>query len=251
MPGKRINLEIHIDLKVVLMGQKAPVSFKRHDTCTECAGSGLLKDKQQSQCKDCGGSGSRSSYQRTGNAEIKSMWPCGSCKGRGKWVAPEDSCKVCSGHGLVLNDYSVDINIPKGINESVEIVARGEGSMGSNGGPRGDVYVRCIVKPDDRFVRERIDLITELPISYTQACLGANLSIELLDGSLQPVEIPPHWNGEEIVITGQGLPDLRSIAKGNLKVKIRIKTPKSLTEEYRALLEQMSNLEKINDAQNN
>jgi molecular chaperone DnaJ len=155
------------------------------------------------------------------------------------------------GSGATRERAEVELNIPAGMTEDAELVVREAGHRGQDGGPRGDIYIRCLVQEHETFSRNGIDLLTELSISYVQACMGDKIPLLMPNGSSEEIKIPSSWNGSEIVIDGKGFPVLRTTNRGNLRVKIRVKTPLTLTDEYISLLNKMAQLENSYDAQDN
>lgn len=249
--GQDIHVKMSVSLKDVYSGGAKKLSILRTNSCNKCTGTGLKTGKTKVDCPSCKGRGSTERVTRSGNITQVMITTCSACHGKGQWVNAGDRCETCSGKGSVGRMHDININIPPGIHDGVEIIARGEGNIGTNGGDRGDVYVRCITEEHDIFKRNQHNLIAEWPISYVEACLGGSVTVELLDGSKEEITIKPLYKGEVIELKGKGLPVLRSHIRGNLILIFKITTPEILTADYQSLLEEMAKLEKNNyDAQN-
>lgn len=234
--GRDIVAEISLDLHEVAFGTTKSVSFQRHEICSRCQGSGAKPGTRPEVCRYCGGRGRIT--QSAGFFTIQT--DCPACQGRGQMI--RDTCPECRGQGVVLETVSRQIQVPAGVDQNTRLRLRGEGELSPDGGPRGDLY--CVVRIKDHpiFKRDGANLICRVPISYTQACLGAVIDIPTLEGQ-ESLTIPPGTqNGAVFVLSGKGLPS-RSRRRGDLLVEVYIEVPKKLSARYEKLLRELAELE--------
>ena len=182
-------------------------------------------------CATCGGNGRVRAAQGFFSIERT----CPTCHGRGQTIS--DPCPKCAGQGRVVEERSLSVNIPAGIEDGTRIRLAGEGEAGLRGGPSGDLYIFLSVKPHAFFQREGADLFCTVPISMTTAALGGKFEISTMDGTKSRVTVPEGTQqGREMRLRGKGMPLLRSSQFGDLYVRIAIETPQNLTKRQRELL---------------
>jgi molecular chaperone DnaJ len=165
---------------------------------------------------------------------------CPTCSGSGRLI--EKQCEQCSGAGRVIEERTLEVEIPPGIHDGQRIRLTGEGHSGTPGGRAGDAYVEVHVRNDDRFVREGNDVYTTIDLTFTQAALGATVSVPTLEGSAELTFEPGTQPGEVRVLRGKGLPVLQGFGRGNQRVLVGVTVPRQLTEEQRRLLEEFDGL---------
>ena len=237
MQGNDVRCNLTIDLHEAARGVTKEVTFRRAETCTTCNGSGCKPGKSPERCPYCGGSGHI--VQSTGFFSIQTT--CPKCRGQGAIIT--HPCTDCRGRGLVPQTVKREIKIPAGVDTNTQLRMQGEGERSPEGGPPGDCYVFITVKPHPLFQREEYDLICEVPISYPQAALGAEIEIPTLDGR-EKITVPPGTqNGDVITLHGRGMPLPRRSIAGNLRIVVYIEVPRQLKPEHRKLLEQLAELE--------
>lgn len=244
--GENIHIVLDITLKELLKDTKKAFSFVRRDPCDICRGMGLAQGKTRTTCRVCHGSGHTVRAYRHGPAHIREQTICTNCNGRGQSISASDACNSCNGVGTKNVTHQADVIVPAGMTVLHVIPVYQQGHCGSNNGGRGDVIVRLNIA-QDRFDRypNGTDLSLVLPISYVHACLGGPISVEMLDGSMQKLEIPPLCqNQRNFVIEKQGLPHIDSHQRGSLIVSVNLEVPKSLSPEQKELLEKLKLLEK-------
>ena len=233
-PAKGYDLETTVELSLaeIAGGTEKTIEFTRQDTCPDCSGSGSAKGKSPSRCPVCKGSGQ---VQKTGlGGFFQMVSTCSNCRGSGQIIT--NPCKKCKGTGLVAKKRTVTVKIPAGVHEGQGIRVAGEGEPGNRGGPRGDLYCYVRVKPHPFLVRDGNDLVATVPVSFTQAALGASIDVPSLNGTRQ-LKIPPGTqHGSIFRIKGEGVPDLRSHRRGDELVRITVEIPKNLTNEQEKLL---------------
>jgi molecular chaperone DnaJ len=164
--------------------------------------------------------------------------PCPTCRGKGTLI--DSPCKNCRGTGLVKKRREISVKIPAGIDEGYQLRLRGEGETAANGGSSGDLYVLVHVVPHELFMREGDNLLYALIMNYPQAALGAEVSVPTLEGPITVKIHPGTQPGEVIRLKGKGMPRFRGYGKGDLLVRIGISVPEKLTQQQRALLEQLA-----------
>ena len=235
--GADVRCNLTIDLHEAARGVTKEITFRRHEACNTCHGSGAKPGKAPERCPYCGGSGRIT--QSTGIFSIQTT--CPKCRGEGMIIT--DPCPDCRGHGLIQQTVNREIKIPAGVDTGMRLRMQGEGERSSNGGPPGDCYVFISVKPHPLFQRDGQDLICRVPISYPQAALGAEIEIPTLDGR-EKVTIPAGTqNNDIIMLRGRGMPIPRRSIAGDLHIQVYIEVPRKLKPEHRKLLQHLADLE--------
>jgi molecular chaperone DnaJ len=235
--GYDIETQIELTLQEVLTGVEKGITFKRRDFCTACSGRGTEPGHDEQRCPACQGQGQVS--QMGGFFRI--MTTCPQCQGRGKVIT--HPCKKCKGSGREVKSRTLSVKIPAGIRDGQAIRLEGEGEPGTSGGPRGDLYCYAKVEPHPFLLRNDDDLVIRLPISFSQAALGATVEVPSLSGK-KNMEIPPGTqHGTVLQIKGQGLPDLRTGRRGSLLVQVLVEIPKKLSKDQEKLLRDFAKTE--------
>jgi molecular chaperone DnaJ len=238
--GADIAARVEIDLAEVATGTKREVPFGVAVPCDRCAGSGAEPDTPVTTCPTCGGSGRVRQVSRSVFGEFVRAGTCPTCSGAGKLI--EHPCDKCNGAGRVLDERTLEVEIPAGIHDGQRIRLSGEGHAGTAGARSGDVYVEVHVRPDERFVREGNDVYTTVDLTITQAALGATVTVPTLSGDTEMAFDPGTQPGEVVVLRGRGLPVLQGFGRGNQRVLVNVTVPRRLTDEQRQLLEEFERL---------
>jgi molecular chaperone DnaJ len=229
--GYDLETQVELTLAEVATGTEKTIEYERQDRCDACKGSGA-KAGGDVVCVQCGGQG-RVAQQGFGGM-FRMVTACPNCRGRGKVI--KDPCATCRGSGRQVKKRVVTVKIPAGVHEGQAVRVTGEGEAGEAGGPSGDLHCYVAVKPHSIFSRHNNDLVCQIPISFTQAALGARLDVPTLKGAEQ-LDVPPGTqHGEVFKLKGKGLPDLRSSRNGDELVQILIEVPKKLTDKQRQIL---------------
>jgi molecular chaperone DnaJ len=238
--GADVQTEVKIDLIEAAHGTSKIVRFMRHQRCDVCGSSGARPGTKPETCRYCGGRGRV--VQSTGVFSIQTT--CPSCHGDGRMI--REKCTECRGSGYVPKKVTHKIDIPAGVDTGTQMRLTGEGEPSPNGGPPGDCY--CFIKVDEHplFHREGQNLICQVPIAFSQAALGAKIDVPTLDGKEFLDIAPGTQTGEVFTLTGRGMPDLRSRARGNLLVQVHIEVPKKISEQHEKILRQLAEVEKNN-----
>lgn len=229
--GADLRYNMEITLEEAFSGKTAQIRVPTSITCDACSGSGAKPGSKPTTCATCGGSGRVRAAQGFFSIERT----CPTCQGRGQTIS--DPCGKCGGQGRVVEERSLSVNIPSGIEDGTRIRLAGEGEAGLRGGPSGDLYIFLSVKPHAFFQREGADLFCTVPISMTTAALGGKFEISTMDGTKSRVTVTEGTQqGREMRLRGKGMPLLRSSQFGDLYVRIAIETPQNLTKRQRELL---------------
>jgi molecular chaperone DnaJ len=237
-PGRDLQITVELDLLEAFRGIQKTLTIPREETCGECGGSGARAGTRPAPCRRCGGHGAV--LQGAGFFRIQQT--CGACGGRG--VVITDPCNRCHGQGTVEVERQVPVNIPPGVDSDVSIRVSGEGESGQPGAPPGDLYVVIRVRKHPLFVRQGLDLHCEVPVTFSQAALGSPLEVPALDGKLLTVTLKRGTqSGDEVRVSGKGMPHLRGGRPGDLVVHVRVLTPRNLTKRQEELLRELDEID--------
>ncbi len=232
--GVSIEVEVEIDLTEVATGVEKTLRFERIDFCDRCGGRGGEPGSRPATCRTCGGYGQVERQTTMGFFVTRSVIDCPTCHGRGQVITRP--CRKCRGTGRHPKECVVTVKIPPGVHDGQRIRLRGEGEPGASGMSRGDLYCVVRVREHPFFVRDGDNLICRLPISFTQAALGAQVEVPTLTGTT-PLKIPPGTqHGDTFRLAGQGLPNLQSGRRGDEIVQVIVEIPRKLTREQQELL---------------
>jgi molecular chaperone DnaJ len=212
------------------------------DACGGCSGSGAAAGTTPVRCGTCGGAGEVRRVQRSFLGQLVSVMPCPDCGGEGRRI--EEACSVCGGRGVERTTREIEVTVPPGVSSGDYLTLRGQGNAGPRGGPRGDVLVVLDVQEDPRFLRDGPDLIHELPITFSQAALGAELEVPTIDGVARLKVMPGTQSGRLLRMRGRGLPHLQAAGRGDLIIRVVVWTPTDLTPEQERLLRQLAKVER-------
>jgi len=240
--GADLREDITLEFEESVFGTDTKVTVRRHETCEECRGSGAAPGKAPVQCRTCAGQG-QVRYQQSFLSVTRT---CPTCQGLGSIIT--DPCQKCKGEGRVLRQKSVDAKIPAGVEDGTRIRFTGLGEGGLHGGPAGDLYVVLHVKQHPFFEREGNDLHCVIPISFTQAALGAEISIPTLEGD-HKLKVPDGTqSGSRTRIRSKGVPVLNGHGKGDLFVEFHVQTPQKLSKRQRELLQELEGITKVENS---
>lgn len=239
--GQDLLFRLAIDFMEAVNGTEKKIKPNRVVNCATCRGSGLQSGKSAVQCTTCHGTGVLSQQQRTPMGIMMTQRPCSACHGQGEII--KDPCQTCRGSGKVNSSETLTVKIPAGINEEERLVLRGEGAAGENGGPNGDLYVEVIIRPHPIFHRQGNNTYCDLPLTYAQAALGAEVEIPTVYGKEKYTIKPGTQAGDEICLSGKGIAYINNANKrGDHYAKVKIEVPRHLSEEQRLALEKFDAL---------
>ncbi len=235
MRGSDIHQRVTISFEEAAFGCKKDISYGRVEKCPECEGSGAKKGTTVDTCQTCHGTGQVRVQQRTMLGMMQTTRPCEECNGTGKKI--KDPCGYCKGKGYVKNSKKFEITIPAGIDDGQRVAARKQGDAGRNGGEAGDLIVTVIVRPHPIFERDGYNIYCEVPITFAEAALGAELQIPTLEGK-ETYKIPEGTqHGTSFTMKGKGIPYINNNKmRGDLIFTVAIETPKGLSEAQKDLL---------------
>ncbi len=236
--GADIRFDLTVEFEEAVLGAEREIEVSRHETCTRCHGSGAEPGTSPVRCPTCNGAGEVRQRQQTIFGTFVNVTTCPRCQGTGEVVTTP--CQRCKGEGLETVTRKLRVQIPAGVDDGTRIRLPGEGEPGLRGGPPGNLYVFLTVKPHKIFQRSDDNLLLELPITVTQAILGAEVEIPTLDGP-KTIRIPAGVQpGKVLRLRGLGVPHLRRNGRGDLLVTINVRIPTQLSDEQRRLVQQLS-----------
>ena len=237
MRGENVGTRLEVTFEEAAFGAEKEVSVQRIENCSACSGTGSA-DGAMETCSACRGTGQVRTTQNIMGMAIQSTTTCPQCSGRGKII--KNPCNTCRGKGKVRRTHKLKVNIPSGVDAGQSVRVRGEGCVGANGGPSGDLLVEIAIKRHPIFKREGTEVYCEVPITFTQAALGAEIEIPTLDGKVK-YEIPEGTQtGKEFVLAGKGVPRVNDPRRrGNHHFFVVVETPTKLTKEQKELLRQL------------
>lgn len=229
--GSDLRYDLDISLEEAARGVEKEINFRRATACDRCGGSGAEPGSGKSTCGTCGGAGRVISNR--GFFQVQQT--CPTCSGAGQSI--DTPCKKCSGEGRTMQNSSIKLRIPAGVDTGSKLRSAGNGEAGLNGGPSGDLYIVIHVRDHEIFERHDNDLFCEIPIKFTLASLGGKIDVPTLNGKVQ-LKIPVGTqSGTTFRLRGHGMPDLRHGDKGDQLVRVEIEVPKKLTGKQREALE--------------
>lgn len=235
--GADLQKAISITFEEAAFGCKKEIEISKFVKCGTCNGEGTKPGTSKKTCPVCNGSGQVSSVQRTPFGQFQSVTQCGNCGGTGQ--INESPCDDCKGTGKVRKSVKIAVDIPAGVDNESVIPIRGQGEPGTNGGPNGDLYIVLSVKPHKVFKRSGSDLYLEIPISFDQAALGADITVPTLEGKVSykvPAGTQP---GTTFRLKGKGVKNLRTDKMGDLYVKVNLEVPTKLNHKQKKVIEEM------------
>ncbi len=232
--GSDIATSCTISFMEACKGVSVGIDVNRSEVCDTCNGSGAQPGTTPKTCSECGGSGKIRFTQRTLFGNMQSTRTCSKCGGRGKTI--DTPCSGCRGTGRVQKKQTITVNVPAGIDDGQILRVAGQGNMGQNGGQRGDLNVKIFVKKDPLFERKGFDIWTEIPITYSQAVLGDEITVPTIDGNVT-YNIPAGTQPDTIFrLRGKGVQRLQRDGRGDQLVKVVLEVPKNLNKKQKDAL---------------
>ncbi len=225
---------------IAARGTTREVPFEVAVPCTRCDGGGAEPGTPVTACPSCGGSGRLRQVSRSVFGEFVRTQTCPTCSGSGRAI--QHPCEACHGIGRLVQERTLEVDIPAGIHDAQRIRLSGEGHAGMLGGRAGDVYVEVRIRPDDRFVREGNDIYSTVELTLPQAALGATLTVPTLEGDVELTFGPGTQPGEVRLLRGKGLPVLQGFGRGDQRVLVNVLVPRQLSDEQRRLLEEFERM---------
>ena len=238
--GADLTTNISITFEEAFSWVEKEIPITRNEKCSTCNGTGAKAGTSVTKCGICHGTGQVTQVQNTILGQMQTTRTCTNCHGTGEVI--KEPCDICRGKGTVRKQPKIRIKIPQGIDNGQTVVLRNEGDPGEKGGPNGDLYITVKIKKHDIYSRNGNNVFCEIPITMTQAALGAELKIPMVDGSKEIYKIPEGTQtGTKFVIKNKGFKSINSSSNiGDFVFNVNVQTPKKLSKEQRELLVQLA-----------
>lgn len=235
--GADIQVKMKLSFVEAAFGCKKNINLTRSETCSHCKGTGAKNGTDFETCSKCSGTGTVRQTQSTPFGQVVSEGICPDCRGTGKKI--KEKCPKCSGNGITRENRNIEINIPGGIQSEQVLTLRGQGEAGRNGGPAGDMQILIQVEPHKLLKREGYDVFVDVPVSFTEALLGAKVKIPGINETLELVIPELTQTGTILSVKGKGTKILNKNSYGDLFAKIIVEMPKSLDKKERELVKEL------------
>lgn len=233
--GHDLHYSLEISFEEAVFGTEKEVEVMRTELCSTCQGSRAKRGTSVSSCSNCRGNGQVRRAQSGFFGQFVQVVTCSVCRGEGKIV--ENPCERCRGEGIEKQKRKINVNIPPGVDDMMQLRVTGEAESGVNGGPPGNLYIVLAVSPHEVFVRSGNDLMIEIPVDITQASLGDNVLIPILGGATHDLKIPPGVQpGATLRLKDKGVVSLNGSRRGDLLVSLKVTIPKKLNNRAKKLL---------------
>ena len=238
--GEDLSQRLTLTFEEAAFGCKKEINYARIERCGECGGEGSAKGTSPETCSRCKGTGSVTVTQRTMFGMMQSQKTCDGCKGRGKVIT--NPCKNCSGKGYVKLSKRLDVSIPAGIDNGGRIRLNGQGNAGANGGSYGDLFIIIALRPHDIFERDGYDLYCDIPVSYADLVLGAEIDVPTLEEKVKFTLPEGTQSGTQFCLKGKGIRKVNSSSKGDVYFNVMMETPRNISAEAKELLRKFAEL---------
>ncbi len=237
--GANLRYDIELTFEEAFLGVEKEITLSREEECDVCHGSGAKKGSSVETCPTCHGTGQIKQVQNTILGQMQTTRTCTTCHGDGKII--KEPCENCRGKGKVKKSVKINVKIPAGIDDNQTVVLRGEGATGSKGGSKGDLYITVHIKRHRIYTRQDNNVYCDIPVTITQATLGAEIEVPLVDGSKEKYKIPEGTQtGTRFRIRGKGFKNVNRNYEGDFIFTVVVQTPKKLTKEQRDLLVELA-----------
>lgn len=232
--GSDLRYNLNIEFKEAIFGVEKEIKIRRTENCSTCDGNGAEPGTSKSTCGNCNGRGEVQYAQQTPFGQFVRTGTCDVCNGLGEII--EKKCHTCGGSGKEVKEKTIKIKVPAGVDNDSVISMRGEGEAGQRGGPAGDLYIYLNYKEDKVFERNGNNIYLNIPITFTEASLGAEIQVPTLE-DIEEYTIPEGTqNGTKFKIKHMGVPYLRGVGRGDLVFTVNIQVPTKLNEEQKQML---------------
>lgn len=236
--GSDAEVRVALDFEEAVFGCQREIEVRLPVPCSTCDGSGARAGTFPSRCSQCNGTGQVRRVRQSILGQMVTAGPCPACGGLGQEIA--NPCPDCRGDGRVVEEKTLLVDVPAGVDDGATLRLTGRGAAGPRGGPSGDLYVHVGVRPHRRFTRQGYDLVHELHVPVTQAALGAHIPFETLDGTEDLVLPAGTQTGRVFRLRGRGVPYVDGRGRGDLHVQVVVDTPSSLSPQQEELLRQLA-----------
>ncbi|HVA33943.1 MAG TPA: DnaJ C-terminal domain-containing protein, partial [Candidatus Baltobacteraceae bacterium] len=228
--------DLEITLEEAFSGATKEIQFTHLSQCDTCKGSGAQPGTLAGLCERCNGSGIMRSVRQTPLGQIVTQSTCSRCGGDGHVI--EHPCEACTGRGRREVERRLTVKVPAGVDDGSRIRIAGNGEAGIRNGPAGDLYVYLKIAPHALFKREGLDTFVDVPVSFTQAALGASVTVPTLEGEVAVTVAPGTQTGTTMRLRGRGMPTVRGTQRGDHHVTLHVLVPTKLNRRQRELLEE-------------
>ena len=239
--GADVRIKVSLTLEEINTGVTKKFKVKKQVPCTHCGGSGAEKGSGLQTCPDCHGTGTITRTQNSIFGMMQTQSVCPRCNGQGQII--KDKCHFCNGEGTVLGEEIVEVNIPAGVADGMQLAVSGKGNAGRNNGYPGDLLILIEEQQHQELIRDENDLIYNLLLTVPEATLGGAVQIPTLDGAVKVKIEPGTQPGKVLRLRGKGLPVLHSSRRGDLLVNISVYIPEYLSREEKSAIEKMADSE--------
>jgi len=238
--GSNLRIKVSLTMEEVATGITKKIKVKKQVACDQCGGSGAKDASSVSTCGTCKGSGYVRQIKSTFLGQMQTTAACPTCKGSGQTITA--NCTSCRGDGRMYSEETIDIEIPAGVAEGMQLSMRGKGNAGKSGGQTGDLLIVIEEIPHAELLRDGNNVIYDLFLNFADAALGTSVQVPTLDGKVK-IKVPAGSQAGKIFrLKGKGIPEVQGYNKGDQLINVNIWTPKKLSEEERELLEKMKDM---------
>ncbi|UOY94058.1 molecular chaperone DnaJ [Ectobacillus sp. JY-23] len=241
--GADLQYSVTLEFEEAIFGKEMDIEIPSEENCGTCDGSGAKPGTKKETCSHCSGAGQINVEQNTPFGRIVNRRTCNHCGGSGQII--KEKCTTCHGTGKVRKNKKIHVKIPAGIDDQQQIRVSGKGEAGVNGGPPGDLYVVIRVRSHEFFEREGDDIVCEMPLTFAQAALGAEVEVPTVHGKVK-LKIPAGTQtGKQFRLKGKGAPNVRGYGQGDQYVIVRVVTPTNLSARQKELLQELDGHEEL------
>ncbi len=238
--GSNLRIKVKLTLEEIANGVTKKIKVKKQVGCQACGGSGAKDQGSLQTCGTCRGSGYVRQVRSTFLGQMQTTTTCPTCQGSGEVVTA--SCGVCKGDGIVYGEETIDIDIPAGVSEGIQLSMSGKGNAGPKGGPAGDLLINIEETPHEELSRDGLNVVFELYLNIADAALGTSVEVPTIEGRVK-IKVPPGTQAGKIFrLKGKGLPSVQSYDRGDQLIQVNVWTPKRLNEEERKIMERIREL---------
>ena len=238
--GSNLRIKVSLTLEEIATGVDKKIKVKKQRACDTCGGNGAKDKNSVTTCSTCRGSGVVRQVKSTFLGQMQTTITCPSCQGTGQTITA--NCPKCKGDGRLYGEETLELEIPAGVEEGMQLSLRGKGNAGLRGGPPGDLLINIEEKPHDSLKRDGMNVIFDLYLNFADAAMGTSVEVPTLGGKVR-IKIPAGTQSGKIFrLQGKGLPSVQSYGRGDQLIHVNVWTPKKLNNEERALLEKLKNM---------
>ncbi len=238
--GTNLRIKVTLTLEEIATGVTKKIKVKKQIPCDTCGGTGAKDSNSVGTCSTCRGAGYVRQVKNTFLGQMQTTVTCPTCGGSGTTVTA--NCPKCKGDGVMYGEETIDIEIPAGVEEGMQLSLRGKGNAGLQGGPPGDLLITIEEKPHEVLQRDGMNVVYELYLNFADASLGTSVEVPTLEGKVK-IKVPPGTQSGKIFrLKEKGLPSVQTYGRGDQLIHVNVWTPKKVNEEERALLEKLRNM---------